>query len=89
MGHVQHAVDARRGLLGQKKYAEAEPLLLKGLAGMKQREKTIPPIAKDRLAEAVERLVELYEVTGKKGEVAKWQAELRKFTEATRPAKKR
>ncbi len=30
-------------LLGQKKYAEAEPLLLKGYEGMKQREKTIPP----------------------------------------------
>ena len=30
-------------LLGQKKYADAEPLLLKGYEGMKQREKTIPP----------------------------------------------
>src|SRR5262249_52316168 len=29
--------------LGQKKYAEAEPLLLKGYEGLKRREKTIPP----------------------------------------------
>ena len=29
-------------LLGQKKYAEAEPLLLKGYEGLKQRETTIP-----------------------------------------------
>ena len=32
-------------LLGQKKYAEAEPLLLSGDEGMKQRAKTIPPQA--------------------------------------------
>ncbi len=32
-------------LLGQKKYADAEPLLRKGYEGMKQREKTIPPVA--------------------------------------------
>jgi hypothetical protein len=30
-------------LLGQKKYADAEPLLLAGYEGLKQREKTIPP----------------------------------------------
>jgi hypothetical protein len=29
-------------LLGQKKYVEAEPLLVKGYAGLKTREKTIP-----------------------------------------------
>ena len=32
--------------LGQKKYADAEPLLLAGYDGMKQREKTIPPQGK-------------------------------------------
>ena len=30
-------------LLGQKKFAEAEPLLLAGYEGLKLREKTIPP----------------------------------------------
>ena len=49
---------------------------------MKQREAKIPvasapgsPIAV-RLVEAVERLVQLYEATGKKDEAAKWQKEL-------------
>ena len=32
-------------LLGQKKYAEAEPLLLSGYEGMKQREDKIPAAA--------------------------------------------
>jgi tetratricopeptide (TPR) repeat protein len=63
-------------LLGQKKYAEAEPLLLKGYEGMKQREKTIPPQGKVRLIEALERLVQLYHATGKKEEAAKWRKEL-------------
>ena len=43
-------------LLGQKKYAEAEPLLLAGYEGMKQREAKIPPEGKVRLTEALERL---------------------------------
>jgi hypothetical protein len=63
-------------LLGQKKYADAEPLLLTGYDGMKQREKTIPEQGKTRLPEAVERLVQLYDATGKKEEAAKWRKEL-------------
>ncbi len=54
-------------LLGQKKYADAEPLLVEGYEGMKQREAKLPPQAKDlRLKEALERLVRLYEATGMK-----------------------
>jgi hypothetical protein len=64
-------------LLGQMKYAEAEPLLLKGYEGMKAREKTIPPQGRPRLAEALERLVQLYEVTGKEDEAARWRKELK------------
>ena len=60
-------------LLGQKKYAEAEPLLLAGYEGMKQRAKTIPPQGKMRIPEAIERLVLLYEATDKKDEAAKWR----------------
>jgi len=44
-------------LLGQKKYDEAEPLLLKGYAGMTERESTIPPIGKDRRPEAVDSVI--------------------------------
>ena len=60
-------------LLGQKKNADAEPLLLAGYEGMKQREKTIPPQGQVRITEAIERLVQLYEATGKKDEAAKWR----------------
>jgi WD40 repeat protein len=63
-------------LMGQKKYAEAEPLLSKGYEGMKQQEKSIEPRDKRRLKEAVERLVQFYEQTDKKDEVAKWRREL-------------
>jgi len=66
-------------LLGQKKYAEAEPLLLKSYDGMKQREKTIPREGKDRLTEALGRLIEYYTVTKKPDEAKKWQAERTKY----------
>src|SRR5262249_831826 len=57
-------------LLGQKKYAEAEPLLLAGYQGMKKQEAQIPPQGKVRLTEAVQRLVQLYEATGNPDEAA-------------------
>jgi hypothetical protein len=64
-------------LLGQKKYAAAEPLLLKGYEGMKQREKSIPPPGrKIRFSEAIERLLQLYEALEKKDDEAKWRKEL-------------
>jgi serine/threonine protein kinase len=62
-------------LLGQKKYADAEPLLLAGYQGMKQRQKTSPAAGMVYLTEAVERLVQLYEATGKKDEAARWRKE--------------
>ena len=52
-------------LVGQKKFAEAESLLLQGYQGMKAREKTIPPLDKVRLREALERIVHLYEDVGR------------------------
>jgi hypothetical protein len=76
-------------LLGQKKVAEAEPLLLKGYQGMKERERSIPPQGRDRLTEAVQRLVQFYEETGGKEEAAKWRAELQKLTPSSEPEKKR
>ena len=41
-------------LLGQKKYVEAEPLLLAAYAGMKQHEDKLAGLAKPRLTEALE-----------------------------------
>ncbi len=60
-------------LLGQKKYAQAEPLLVKGYHGMKAREQTIPPQGKDRLPEALDRLIELSTALEKPDEVKKYQ----------------
>jgi hypothetical protein len=64
-------------LLGQKKYTAAEPFLLKGYEGMKQREKTIPPAYRPiRLREGLERLVGLYEAWGKKDKAGQWRQKL-------------
>jgi hypothetical protein len=75
-------------LLGQKKYADAEPLLLQGHAGMKQREKAIPHQASTRIPEALDRLIELYTAINKPDEAKKWQAERAKYTQ-TKPADKK
>jgi len=76
-------------LLGQKKYADAEPLLLKGYEGMKQREKTIPkvPQTATRIPEALDRLVAFYTAANKPDEVKKWQAERAKYKELAPPAR--
>jgi eukaryotic-like serine/threonine-protein kinase len=51
--------------LGQKKYAESEPLLKAGYEGMQQRAEKIPPVYKARLTEALDWLIELAKATGK------------------------
>ena len=63
-------------LLGQEKYADAEPLLLQGYEGMKLRSATIPPTVQNRLTEALERLVTLYEATGQQERAAQRRHEL-------------
>jgi hypothetical protein len=67
-------------LMGQKKYAEAEPLILSGCEGMKAREAAIsPPYNKQLLLpEAAERVVKLYEAWGKPAKAAEWRAKLAK-----------
>jgi hypothetical protein len=54
-------------LLGQKKYADVEPLLLAGYEGMKQRAKTIPPQGLVRIPEALDRLIDRYTATKNAG----------------------
>jgi hypothetical protein len=63
-------------LLGQKKYAEAETLLRAGHEGLRAREQTIPAGAKKCFAEALERLVQVYDALGKPDDAAKWRREL-------------
>jgi hypothetical protein len=72
-------------LLGQKKYTEAEPLLLQGYQGMKDREAKIPPQGKANLDEALQRLVQLYEATGDKDKADAWRKKLPKAVAAPKP----
>jgi serine/threonine protein kinase/tetratricopeptide (TPR) repeat protein len=63
-------------LLAQKRYAEAEPLILQGYEGMKSREAKIPVPQRKRLVEAAERVVKLYEAWGKPEKAADWRKKL-------------
>jgi eukaryotic-like serine/threonine-protein kinase len=64
-------------LLGQKQYAEAEPLLIQGYEGLKARERQIPPpLGPHRVAEAGERIVRLYEAWGRTKEANEWRTRL-------------
>jgi hypothetical protein len=60
-------------LLGQSKYDQAEPLLVDGYEGMKQREAKIPPIERSYLLEALDRLIDFYDATAKPDDAAKWR----------------
>ena len=60
-------------LFGQKKYDQAEPLLVSGYEGMKQREAKIPPLETPHLLDALDRLIELYDATAKPDDAAKWR----------------
>ena len=63
-------------LAGQKKYADAAPLLMQGFDGLKARSAMIPePVRALRLSEAADRLVRLCEAQGKKDEAATWRKE--------------
>jgi tetratricopeptide (TPR) repeat protein len=75
-------------LLGQQKYAEAEPLMISGYEGLKQREAKIPLDFKDRMTEALERLVQLYDATDQKDKADEWRKKLEQTKAAvTTPAK--
>ncbi len=72
-------------LLGQKKYADAGPLLLAGYEGLRKRQDTIPPgVRRQRLAEALARLVRLHETTGNEDDAAKWRKELEAVTQGAK-----
>jgi hypothetical protein len=60
-------------LAGQKKYAEAEPLLLEGYQGMQARKDLIAVPERYHLDRAREWLVELYNAWGKPDKAATWR----------------
>jgi hypothetical protein len=73
-------------LYRQQKYAEAEPLLLAGYAGLKQHEEGVPPPTRGVAFRGVTaRLVLLYEATGKPAEAAKWRAVAAAYREVAPP----
>jgi hypothetical protein len=56
---------------------EAEPLLVQGYEGMRQRQAKIPPRYKVlRLREAAERLVQLYDAWGTQDQAREWRKKL-------------
>ena len=61
---------------GQKKYAEAEPLLLQGYDGLKSREADIPAAGKHHTSDAGARIVELYNAWGNKDKAEEWRKKL-------------
>ena len=70
--------------MGQKNYAEAEPLLLQSYQGLQQRQASLPPIlnAPRRITEALERLVQLYDAWGKPAQATEWKQKLAEFQQA-------
>ena len=60
-------------LVGQKKYAEAEPFLLAGYQGLKDREAKIPANAQSETTDALERIIRLYDNWGKKNKADEWR----------------
>ncbi len=60
-------------LLSQRRFDEAEPLLVSGYEGMKLRETTIPAQAANRIPQALDRLIELYTALEKADELAKYR----------------
>ncbi len=60
-------------LANLKRYAEAEPMLLAGYEGMKQREEHMPAYEKKYVKSAGEQIVELYAKWAKPAELAQWR----------------
>jgi eukaryotic-like serine/threonine-protein kinase len=65
-------------LAGQKRYADAEPLLLSGYEGMSRLEASIPPINKPSVQRAGEWIAALYQSSGKTAKAAEWRQQLQK-----------
>jgi tetratricopeptide (TPR) repeat protein len=63
-------------LLDQAKFAEAEPLLISGYEGLKQHEAAIPAPQRSRVTKATERILRLYEESGKEDKALRWRMEL-------------
>lgn len=75
----RYAAEALLGesLAGQGKHAEAEALLIPAYEGMKERQSKTSAVNRRRLIQVGEWIIELYEKSGRAGEVAEWTQNLR------------
>jgi hypothetical protein len=74
---LYHTMSLRgAALAGQKKYAEAERLLIGGYEQLKARESKIPSPARNRLRAAAARIVPFYEAWGQPEKAAEWRKKL-------------
>jgi hypothetical protein len=64
-------------LFGLRRYAEAEPLLLSGYEGMRQRASRMPAKQKKWISSAGEQIVDLYSQWSKPEQAAQWRNKLR------------
>jgi eukaryotic-like serine/threonine-protein kinase len=60
-------------LLGQKKFAEAEPRLLSGYEGIKAQVGSLTPPAKSQTIEVLDRIINLYDGFGRKDKANEWR----------------
>jgi eukaryotic-like serine/threonine-protein kinase len=82
--HDQHRLDGwfmfhLRSMLGeclvrQRKFGEAEAMVIAGYEGMKSREETIPVKFKDGVRHALQRVLDFYLSTGDLQKAAEWKA---------------
>ncbi len=68
-----------RALFGQKKYADAEPLLRAGYEGTKLRAETMSPFRRYYLRDTLDCLIKVAEATGKPDEAKAWKEERAKM----------
>jgi len=76
-------------LLGQQKYADAEPLLVRGYEGMNERAAKLGAEGQRGLITALERVVQLYDAWDRKDQADEWRKKLEaqklEKSEAKRP----
>jgi tetratricopeptide (TPR) repeat protein len=69
-------------LFHQKRYTEAEPLLLSAGDGLKQHTTDIPDAWRPRVSADLKCVVQFYEATGCSNQVAEWKQTLQEFEQA-------
>lgn len=75
-------------LAGQKKFADAEPLLLRGAEDLQKQANAIPNwIRTKRQTEALDRLIRLYELWEKPGDADKWKQKRQEIADSDRSAR--